>query len=73
MLLDMKVYKLSKIASKDIPEAIKRLGTAIEVLSPYRRYKAIGNSIIVLINNRDVLKEQLKLFERALKDKGRVK
>lgn len=73
MLLDLRIYKLAKSASKDMPEAIKALDKAAKQLSPHAKYRAVANAVSAILQQKAYLQQQLKLANDTVTKKARVK
>jgi hypothetical protein len=72
MLLDLRVFKIAKIAVKDLPEADKKFADAIALLTPYRKYKAVSDAIYELNRQKYILGRQLEVAKKTLNNKGQV-
>lgn len=73
MLLDLRIYKLAKSASKDMPEAIKVLDKAARMLAPYGKYRTVANAVASILTNKATLQQQLTIAKDTISKKARVK
>lgn len=72
MLLDLRLFKVAQIATKDLPEAIKRMEQSMKLLEPYRRYKAVALSLQGLEIQHQELKLQLTKCKKIVEERGQL-
>lgn len=72
MLLDLRLFKLARIVVKDLPVAIDRMNKSIKLLEPYQRYRAVGECLYVLHEQKQGLEMELAAYTKLLKNRGKI-